>query len=234
MWGPQLQSFAEHHRVVAPDLPGFGESPIDSDVVDLRAFVRGALDAAGMSRAALVGTSLGGRVALELALETPDRVSALVLVGPGLADHDWSEEVRAFGAEEDAAFERGDVDAAIDVNLRMWVAGPRRQLDAIDRELRELVHDMQRRAFDLQRERPLRPAPLEPPASQRLGDVTVPTLVVTGEEDVGDIHAIADKLAAVIPGAERASIPGAAHLPNLERPEEFDRIVLRFLEQHGV
>ena len=61
-----------------------------------------------------------------------------------------------------------------------------------------------------------------------------PTLVVTGDEDFGDIHRIDDKLAREIPGAERATIADTAHLPNLERPEEFDRIVLGFLAQHGV
>ncbi|HWJ44986.1 MAG TPA: alpha/beta fold hydrolase, partial [Gaiellaceae bacterium] len=83
MWRPQLESFAHVHRVVAPDLPGFGATP-EGDTVDYRAFVRSALDAAGIERAALVGTSLGGRVALELALESPERVSALVLVGAGI------------------------------------------------------------------------------------------------------------------------------------------------------
>jgi pimeloyl-ACP methyl ester carboxylesterase len=75
---------------------------------------------------------------------------------------------------------------------------------------------------------------LDPPESERLAEVKVPTLVVTGDEDVADIHRVADRLATEIPGAERATIAGAAHLPSLERPEEFDRIVLGFLAEHGV
>jgi 3-oxoadipate enol-lactonase len=94
---------------------------------------------------------------------------------------------------------------------------------------------MQRNAFQLQQghdEQPM--SPLDPPASTRLADVRAPTLVVTGDEDVHDIHEIADRLAGEIPGAERATIPGAAHLPSLERPDEFNRIVLAFLGKHGV
>jgi 3-oxoadipate enol-lactonase len=231
MWGPQLRSFAPRHRVIAPDLPGFGETPLEADVVDYRAFTRRALDEAGMERAALVGTSLGARIAVELALESPERVSALVLVGPGLGGHEWSEEVQAFGEEEEAALARGDLDAAVEANLRLWLAGPRRSLDAVDGEARELVAQMQRRAFEQQGDRMWELAPLEPPASTRLADVHAPTLVLTGDEDVGDIHEIADKLAAEIPGAERATMADAAHLPNLERPDEFDRIVLAFLER---
>jgi 3-oxoadipate enol-lactonase len=231
MWHPQLESFAGAHRVIAPDLPGFGATP-ERETVDYRTFIRSAMDVAGMQRAAVVGTSLGGRVALELALESPERVSALVLVGPGIDGHEWSEEVRAFGEEEETALERGDLDAAVDANLRLWLAGPRRSLDDVDSEMRELVDDMQRNAFALQQNRDVMFVPLEPPASQRLAEVSVPTLVVTGDEDVSDIHVIADKLAAEIPGARRATIADAAHLPNLERPDEFERIVLTFLDTH--
>jgi 3-oxoadipate enol-lactonase len=235
MWEPQLRTFPESHRVVRVDLPGFGESPFETDVVSYRGAIREALDGAGVERAALVGTSLGGRSALELALDSPERVSALVLVGPALDDHDWSEQVEAFGAEEEAALERGDLEAAVTANLRLWLAGPRRDLDAVDPQVRELVAEMQRQAFrlskghdDLQADR------LDPPASARLAEVQVPTLVLTGDEDVDDIHAIADRLQHEIPGAERATISDAAHLPSVERPDEFDRIVLAFLDEHSV
>src|SRR5438067_319099 len=96
------------------------------------------------------------------------------------------------------------------------------------------VAEMQHDAFRLQQGQELRMSPLDPPASTRLAEVRLPTLVVTGDEDVRDIHEIADKLAAEIPGAERATIAAAAHLPSLERPEEFNRIVLAFLREHGV
>jgi pimeloyl-ACP methyl ester carboxylesterase len=143
--------------------------------------------------------------------------------------------VTAFFADEEAALERGDLDAAVDANLRMWLAGPHRSLDDMDPAMRELVGEMQRQAFRQQEgDDDLRVLRLEPPASERLGDVKVPTLVLTGDDDVHDIHRIADRLAARIPGAERATIAGAAHLPSLDRPEEFDRIVLDFLARHGV
>jgi 3-oxoadipate enol-lactonase len=235
MWEPQLRTFPESHQVVRVDLPGFGESPFESNVVSYRGAIREALDAADVERAALVGTSLGGRAALELALDSPERVSALVLVGAGIDDHDWSEQVEQFAAEEEAALGRGDLEAAVTANLRLWVAGPRRKLEAVDPRVRELVAEMQRQAFrlskghdDVQADR------LEPPASARLADLHVPTLVVTGDEDLEDIHTIADRLAQEIPGAERATIADAAHLPSLERPDEFDRIVLAFLSEHGV
>jgi len=235
LWEPQLRSFPQSHSVLRVDLPGFGNSPFETNPVSFRGAVRDVMDAEGIDRAALVGVSLGGNTALELALESPERVSALVLVGAGLPDHEWSEEVTAFFADEEAALERGDLDAAVDANLRIWFAGPRRSLDDLDPPTRELVGEMQRQVFRQQQGHDdVRMLRLEPPASERLGDLNVPALVLTGDDDVPDIHRIADRLAAGIPGAERATIAGAAHLPSLDRPEEFDRIVLDFLARHGV
>jgi 3-oxoadipate enol-lactonase len=207
------------------DLPGFGDGPPEPELVDYRAFVRERLPD---DPATLIGTSLGGRIALELALESPERVAALVLVGSGLDGHEWSEEVRAFGAEEHAALERGDLDAAVEANVNLWLA------DDVDPDVRALVADMQRTAFERRVGHDIDVVPLDPPASTRLGEVRVPTLVVTGDEDVRDIHEIADTLAAGIPNAERAAIPGSGHLPTLERPDDFDRVVLAFLSKHGV
>jgi pimeloyl-ACP methyl ester carboxylesterase len=235
MWEPQLRSFSESHTVVRLDLPGFGNSPIETNPISYRGSVADVLDAAGIERAAVVGTSLGGMVALDFGLDSPERVSALVLVGAGTDDHDYSEEMQAFDAAEEAALERGDLEAAVNVNLEFWVAGPRRTLDDVDPKIRELVAEMQRQAFaQSQGHDDLRASRLDPPASQRLAEVRVPTLVVTGDEDVDDILVMGDRLARDIPGAERATIAGAAHLPNLEQPEEFDRVVLDFLARHGV
>lgn len=234
MWEPQVESFSHEHRVIAPDLPGFGSSPFTSNVVDYRTAVRDALDTAGMQRAALVGTSFGGMIALGVTLESPERVSALVLVGAGLDGHDWSQQMIEIDTAEESALERGDLDAAVESQLT-WVTGPRRGRDAVAAEVLQLVATMQRNAYELQRRQDVeRRDPLDPPASPRLGEIQVRTLSLTGAEDFDDIQQIADRLASGIPGAERATIANAAHLPNLERPEEFDRIVLGFLARHEV
>jgi len=227
MYRGQLEALAPAR---AFDLPGFGQTP-EHETIDYRAFVRNRLPD---EPASLIGTSLGGRIALELTLESPDRIAALVLVGSGLDGHEWSEDVLAFGEQEEQAVERGDLDAAVEANLRMWLAGPRRALDDVDAELRALADEMQRNAFRLQIGHEPRIVRLDPPASTRLSEVRAPTLVLTGDEDVHDIHEIADRLVAEIPGAERATIAGTAHLPSLERPDEFNRIVLAFLAAHGV
>ncbi|MEP6910995.1 MAG: alpha/beta fold hydrolase [Actinomycetota bacterium] len=231
MWDPQWTSFPPLHKTVRYDMRGFGETPISPgsfsnarDLVEL-------LERLALGPAAIVGVSLGGRVALEVAVARPDLVSALVLVGSGLPGHDWTEETQAGWAEEGAALERGDLDAAVEVNLRMWVDGPGRSANDVDPRVREFVGLMQRRALELQM--PVGDdadeEPLVPDLADRLGEITVPTLIIVGEEDRPDMHTIADRLAAAIPHARRATIPATAHVPSIERPEEFDRLVLEFL-----
>src|SRR5262249_24821004 len=137
MYRQQLETLAPAR---AFDLPGFGETPVGQNTPDDRTFVR---DNLPDLPATLIGTSHGGRLALELALESPERVAALVLVGPGLAGHEWSEEVRAFGAEEEAALERGDLDGAVEANVSLWLAA------GVDPEGRPRGADLLGRAFDV-------------------------------------------------------------------------------------
>src|SRR5262249_59902777 len=85
---------------------------------------------------AAVGNSLGGRVALELALLRPDLVDRLVLIAPGLPGWEWSEETRAGWAREGAAYDRGDLEAAAEESLRLWVDGPRRSPETVDPTMR--------------------------------------------------------------------------------------------------
>lgn len=233
MWEPQWRSFGETHRTVRCDLRGFGRTPIPpvrysdaSDVIDL-------LGRLNLGPAIVVGASLGGRVALEVALARPDLVDRLVLVAAGLPGHNWSKPVLEYSEDEDEALEAGDLDAAVEANLRMWVDGPNRSQADVDQKMRQAVGEMQRRAFELQL--PVADVAdedlLVPDAAQRLADIAAPTLVLTGDEDVGDAHEMAATLAEGIPDTTAATIAGAAHLPSLERPEKFERIVRGFLER---
>jgi pimeloyl-ACP methyl ester carboxylesterase len=214
---------------------GFGRSPVPPGAYSHARDLLAVMDAAGISRAALVGASMGGRVALEVALAAPDRVSALVLVGAGLPGHEWSAAVRAYWEAEEEAIERGDLAAAAEVNVRFWVDGPARRPEDVDPEVRRHAHAMQLRALELQV--PAYEAdgdleePLVPDAGDRLAEVAQPALVLVGEADQPDIHAIAGRLAAGLADARTATIPDAAHLPSMERPELFDRLLSGFLSR---
>ena len=232
MWRETLPVLEPDFTVVTYDQRGFGDSSLPSGPATYIDDLRALLDHLGLERTTLVGASLGGRVALEFALLRPERVDRLALVAAGLADWDWADDVKRFGEEEEEAYESGDLDRAVELNLKLWVDGPRRGPDAVDPAMRAFVGEMQRRVFEipLPDPQPTSAPPLDPPARERLGDITIPTLIVIGDADVHDIKQIADVLAEGIPGARKVTLPDTAHMIPLERPQEFNRILLDFLQ----
>lgn len=222
MWAPQVAALeAAGHRVTAPDLPGFGETPLLAGEVDFVGYAASFVPQA----AVLVGCSFGGRIALELAVTRPELAQKLVLVGAGLGAWEWSDDAKAGFAEEEAALERGDLAEAAAAQARMWLA------DDASTDVRALTEEMILRSYELQMpvEDQVTGAWPDPPAAERLADVSAPTLVIVGSVDVPDIHAIADRLVEGIPDARKTVIDGAGHLPSLERPDELNRLLLDFL-----
>ena len=234
MWDEQWEAFQAEHKVVRVDLRGYGRSPYGAGRFAHPADLIELLDELKLGPAALVGVSLGGGVALQVAIARPDLVSSLVLVGAGIRDHEWSEEVKRAWTKEGAAFERGDLDAAVEISLRTWVDGPRRSPEDVAPVVRAAVAEMQRRALELELEAgdDVEEDALVPDVGERLGEISVPVLVVVGDLDVEDVHVMADRLEREIPAERRAGIEGAAHVPNMEQPERFNQLVLGFLAEH--
>jgi len=188
-----------------------------------------------IERAALVGVSMGARVALEVALARPQLVSALVLVGAAMPAEGWSEAVRSYGAEEARLFEAGDLGAAAELNVRFWVDGVGRDPDEVDAEVRRKVSEMQRRAYehwldvgDAAQERKL-----VEDAGTRAHEVRAPALIVVGEYDQADCIDTAERLAREIPSARLERMAATAHAPSMERPKAFDALVVPFLAEHA-
>ncbi len=242
MWDDQFDAFAQRYRVIRFDHRGMGRSTMAPGPFALREDIYGLIRFLGVERAALVGCSMGGAAVLDCTLAHPDAVAALVLVDAGMSGQQYTEEEQAqgkaiFGPIEEAieeAIERGDLDAANEMELKLWVDGPRRRPDQVNPAVREKVREMNLNTFKRAKEfEQGQSQPLDPPAAGRLGEVRCSTLVIVGDEDVPPVLKTADLLVAGIPGARSAVIHDAAHLPNMEKPEEFNRIVLDFLASAG-
>jgi 3-oxoadipate enol-lactonase len=234
MWDELVEALAPEFTVLRYDMRGYGESTLPPGPYSQSGDLLGLLDHAGIERAALVGVSYGGRVALDTAFVSPERVAALVLASPGLRDHDWSPTVTEFGDEEERLLDGGDIEAATDLNVRLWVDGPDRSSDPAREEVRERVREMQRRAFEIQvAAYAANPPPgPEDPVVLRLGEITAPTLVTVGDADVPDFREIAEKLETQLPDVRKVVFEDTAHTIPLERPEEFGKLALEFLRDH--
>ncbi len=228
MWEPQAKAFARHFDIVRPDLRGFGDTALPpapySGIADLSAL----LDHLHIDRAHVVGCSMGGRLALDLALEHPRRVERLVLVAAGVSGSNLGAADAALFAEVEEADKAGDMDAVNRAEVRLWVDGPRRREGSAPATVRALVLDMNGRSLHTDWAS-AESQPIARPAIGRLSEITAPTLVIAGDQDLPHCLANADLIASKVPGARKVIIKDAAHLPSLERPEEFNRIVLDFL-----
>jgi 3-oxoadipate enol-lactonase len=233
MWVPQAQLLASTHRVIRPDARGFGESLPPSGPWSHHTDVLALLDELLIPSCHLVGASMGAGVAVEAALARPDAVASMVLAAPGGALRgDPPPELQPIWAAEVDALDRGDLDSAVEVNLRAWVDGPVRAPDVVDAEVRSAVGRMQREAFELP-EWDMETAPeheLSPPASTRLGELRCPILVIVGEADHPSVIATAERIAEEARDARLAVWPASGHMLTLERPTAFAAAVLEFLD----
>jgi 3-oxoadipate enol-lactonase len=233
MWEPQWAPLTAEVDALRVDLRGFGESdsvPPEpfSHVGDVLAL----LDDRGVTRFHAVGASLGAGVALELALARPDAVESVVLAPPGgslLVTR--TDDLAAFAASENAALVAGDLDAAVRADLDAWVAGRGRRLDEVDPSVVEAVARMQRRAFEVQLGWGEGVEEVEPGVEpqDRLAEVAVPVLLLVGDHDLETTRDAADRLVAGLPDVTRVDWPDVAHLPSLEQPERFTRLLLEWL-----
>lgn len=228
MWDPVWGGLTSSHDVVRVDLRGYGESstrpdgPLDA--VDDVVLTLRALD---VPRCHVVAASYGAGVAVELALRAPDVVASLLLCAPGgELILEATDQLRTFFRAERAALEAGDLDAAVEANLVTWVDGPARRPLEVDAGVREAVRMMQRRAFELTADWDDVPeVELEPPALERLGEVTVPTTVLLGGLDVDAIDCAGRHVVQQVAGARLVEWPDVAHLPSMERPDDFVALV---------
>ena len=230
MWDDVWPALAARHRVIRFDLRGYGETPLPDGPFVYAADAAELLRQLGVERAHVVGVSMGAGVALDLALARPELVDHLVLVGAGIGGWDYAADMDAFDADETAALEGGDLDEASWVNVRFWVDGADRPGGEADASIRQRVFEMQKLAFELDNPK-AQGGWLVSDRHLKLGQVQSPTLVAVGQHDRADMLAIARKLAEEIPGARLEVLPGVAHLPPMEAPAEFVRLVLRFLAE---
>jgi 3-oxoadipate enol-lactonase len=224
MWDRQVQALAPSFRVIRYDVRPYGRSSAPTApyhaVDDLRAL----LDHLKIERAHLVGLSLGGRIAIDFSLRYPARADRVVVSGPGLTGFQWSPD-EAFKPMAEAA-RQGNLDKAVELWLRHPYMAPAMSNPALANEIRQIAHGNEHiwKLTDYERFD-------SPPAMQRLAEIKVPLLVLVGERDVPDIHAIVKLLEDRVKGARVIRIPRVGHMLNMEAPDEFNRLIREFLSR---
>lgn len=225
----QFERFSKAYQVIRFDLRGFGRSNLPAGSFSNIENVRSVIDFLQLDSVFLVGISFGGMIALDFSLAYPDSVEALILGAPSVSGASPSERVKRFWEEEEEALDRGDVEGATELNLRMWVDGPCRNPNQVNPAVRKQVRDMQLAIFRKEIPDDIEEIAASPPAINRLGEVALPVQLMIGELDLEEKHTLVDRMISEIAGSRKVVIPGVAHMLNMEHPDVFNQRVLEFL-----
>jgi 3-oxoadipate enol-lactonase len=231
MWDKQFQLFAQHYQVIRPDTRGYGNTAMGIGDYSRSEDLHGLLTTLNLKPVILLGCSQGGTAVLDFTLEHPEMIRGLILVSAVPSGYNFEGEPPQKVLEFASAYQQQKLPEAAELATQIWFDGPQRQPGQVNSGIRGWVHDMIKDvvatgAIDVTGEKFS-----GRPAMDRLGNIQIPTLIITGDKDDPSVIEAGEYLAANISGAEKAVIHNAAHLPNIERPEEFNRIVLNFLQR---
>ncbi|HSK95881.1 MAG TPA: alpha/beta hydrolase, partial [Euzebyales bacterium] len=234
MWDREADVLATRHHVVRYDQRGFGRSPDTAADYFAHADLLSVMDATGVGRAVLVGASNGGRAVLDAAVSAPERVVGLVLVGSILPGAPSSADLDAVFEDEETALRVGDIARAREINLRLWVDGVGRDAGLASTAVRRSVGTWLDALLPRQATQLLTAAgqarTLDPPTADRLGQIIAPALIVVGQHDQPSMRMTALRLAFGIHRSRLVVVEHAAHLVNLEQPQQFDDALGAFLD----
>ena len=228
MWTPQIEAFSPARRVIAPDLRGYGPSPSPSTVTrfsDFTTDIEALLDELKVETFVLAGLSMGGQIAMDCYGRFGERVRGLVLADT-FPSADTPEAARVREATADRLLREGMRGYADEVLERMVAP-------SADPRVKAHVHRMMTATDPGSAAAALRARAQRPDYRDLLTRVTVPALVVVGADDTYTPVSDAEAMHAALPDSTLRVIEGAAHLPNLERPEEFNEMLGEFLTHVG-
>ena len=180
----------------------------------------------------IMGCSMGGGLAMDFALTYPSRVKALIIVDSGPSGLDLDVPALSKFADAEKAFESGDLDVVCEIETQIWFDGMGRTPDQVNPTMRKLLYEMNRIALSHEvKELGKRLPNTEVPAFDRLENLNIPVLIIVGSHDTPYSLAAADYMKEKIKFANKIIIEDAAHLPNMDQPQEFCSVVENFLIQ---
>lgn len=232
MWIHQMQEFGNRHQAVSYDRRGFGGTVADAEdhsaVEDLMSVLYTVTNG---SPAILVGSSQGGGIALDAALQYPSYVRALVLLSSsvtGAPKIEHPPQVENLLEQLKRAEAEYEHDEALKIRTQLWLDGPFQYEGRVVGEARMVFEEMNATALSLP---PIGSNTDSSVAYGQLNKLLAPTLVMCGDLDLPGIRERSQYIAMNVPGARSCVVAGAAHLPSLERPLEVTRMIVEFLDR---
>jgi pimeloyl-ACP methyl ester carboxylesterase len=232
-WNNEFAYFAPRFRVLRYDMRGYGKSqPVEgefSHLQDLEAL----LDHLGLDQPlVLMGCSMAGTLVMDFTLERPSRVKALIMVDSGPSGLALDVPESDLFEEAEKAYQAGDLDRVAEIETHIWFDGEERDPTQVNQAMRRLAYEMNRTALSHEAKGLGKRLPnTQAPAAERLDEIHIPLLIIAGAQDEPYTHAAAAHMVEKIPSARSVVIQDAAHMPNMDHPDEFQRLVAAFLDE---
>ena len=223
VWDDVWPDFCKHFHTIRYDRRGYGRSPVATQGYYATDDLAAVLRQLKLKRVAIVGSSHGGEISINFTLDHPEIVEQLVLVGAVVGGMPYTKHFLERGDALGKPLEKGDIKGAIAAAAKdKYLIAPGN--DAAKKRMTEILSANPQDLTHPELELPVKPA------LPRLGEIHIPTLLLVGDADIPDVHAHAGAIEAGVPRARRVVISDAGHLMYLEKPTEFSRIVIEFLE----
>jgi 3-oxoadipate enol-lactonase len=226
MWDKQFSEFAKKFKVIMYDARMHGLSQSEPDTFSNDKDLYLLMEKLNIPKAVIMGISMGGYTAIDFTLAHPEKVIGLIPVSSGLTGYDFTDST---SLKYNSMMQKAQsYEEAVEYIQRCWTDGPYRTPDQVDSVIRNnakrwYLATVTHLKNDVIEKR------LDPPAINRLTEIKVPTMAIVGNLDIPGIIEIADMIVRDVKGAQKVTIKGAAHLVNMEKPEEFNRIVIDFI-----
>ncbi|MDR6122022.1 3-oxoadipate enol-lactonase [Bacillus sp. SLBN-46] len=229
MWDDQFEEFSNYYQVIRFDYAGCGKSSHHDEDYSLVEDAKNLLLYLGVVKVNLVGLSVGGNLAMDFTLTYPEMVNQLIVASSGLLGWtDYSPERQKYNKEVNELFQKESLEEAVELMCKAWVAGPLRSIDDIQPAIVEKYAAMLSANLTRVSGKGKMILP-ETKTIELVGNISVPTLIISPDIDFPDFSAISEFLHEKITDSQLVVIPGTAHMINMEKPLEFNQLVLEFL-----
>lgn len=229
-WNNEFYNFSKSHSVIRYDMRGYGKSdPADGEYSLLGDLTRLIEHLDVQEPLILVGCSMGGGAALDYALEEPDTVRALILVGSAPSGLQIDLPIPPKFKLVDEAEKAGQLELVCEIETQIWFDGDR-PANSVDQDMRKLAYEMNLIALrNAEKNLGKRLPNSETPAIERLAEIQLPVLAIVGENDIPYMHAAVEVMKEKIADFRHVTIENAGHLPNMDQPEKFEDVLRDFI-----